>query len=174
MSQSMNVIKNVQLKNEVFILSNCNLILTTCYGKKNSKVISYIHIDSWRTNGWFLPFPWNHRFTISLNYLTHSKSKFDAHHTLNPLGFFFFLLHLDQKKVSHASPLKKLTNAWTVCVITHPSLISSFNVHIMKVSYVWKSQQWSEVFLQLPHVTNDVLHLKKKKCSNIISLDKRV
>lgn len=33
----MNVIKNVQLKNEVFILSNRNLVLTTCYGKKRTE-----------------------------------------------------------------------------------------------------------------------------------------
>lgn len=33
----MNVIKNVQLKNVVYILSNCNLVLTMCYGKKEQK-----------------------------------------------------------------------------------------------------------------------------------------
>lgn len=33
----MNIIKNVQLKNVVYILSNCNLVLTMCYRKKKQK-----------------------------------------------------------------------------------------------------------------------------------------
>lgn len=130
----MNVIKNVQLKNEVFILSNCNLVLTTCYGKKNRKVISYIHIDSWRIYGWFFPFPWNHRFAISLNHLTHSKSKSDAHHTLNPPGFF---LHLDQKKsVSCFSP-KEINERLNGPCHNSSLLVPSCMVH-MKVSYIWQ------------------------------------
>jgi len=139
--------------------------------KKNRKVISYIHIDSWRIYGWFFPFPWNHRFAISLNHLTHSKSKFGAHHTLNPLGFFFTLI---RKKMSHASPLKKLTNAWTVHVITHPSSSLAAWFTWKFLIYDTKSTMIRSFFLQLPHGTNDVLHLKKEKCSNIISLDKRV
>lgn len=92
----MNTVKNVQLKKEVFILSSRNLVLTTCNERKIKDTDGYP--TSTLTLGELSsPLLQNHRFAISLKLLTHSKSRFEDRHPLNPLLFFFTLI---KKKVS--------------------------------------------------------------------------